>query len=266
MFNVFRGRCCLVSWLVSGSCSGPACSSPLCCWFTFFPALLRVPLAFIPHDWKSKGGVKTAFNEIGPGNPCLIAVSSLTSEKKQLDTHEGVDGDALCQQDSQTQHSHGQHVHSLPFSICSVTRKEQRDHGLRFDVVILAQSGTMHRGWCQGKEEQQRSREREDGNNRGAQGLSLLLLASRGLCVTAGATLEQQLVSAEGVVFCLLCPAENPFPCLYPPASNGTSQPVWGTHLVLSAWALCCCKPSYWALQPLVHQPPLLLHDKEKTF
>lgn len=63
--------------------------NPSCCWLTFFPALPRVPLAFIPH----------------------------VSEKKQLDTQEGIEGDALCQQDSQAQHSHGQHVHSLPFRI-----------------------------------------------------------------------------------------------------------------------------------------------------
>lgn len=83
---------------------------------------------------------------MGSMKHCLTAVCSLTSEKKQLDTHEGIEGDALCQQDSQTQHSHGQHVHSLPFRICSETRKEGRDHGLRLDVVILAESGKNHRG------------------------------------------------------------------------------------------------------------------------
>ena len=173
---------------------------------------------------EEQSGVETTWNEIVPGKQCLVAESSLSSEQKQLDTHEGVEGDALCQQDSQSQHSHGQHVHSLPFSICSGTRKEHRDQGLGLDGVILAQRGTMPRGQSQGKEEQQRSRAREHGKNRGAQALSLLLLASWGLCATAGATLEQHLVSAECVVFCLLCPGENPFPCLYPPNSNGTSH------------------------------------------
>lgn len=91
-------------------------------------------------------------------NHSWTAVCSLTSEKKQLDTQEGVEGDALCQQDSQAQHSHGQHVHSVPFRICSETRKEGRDHGLRLDVVLVAKSGKNPSWWFWGKEEQERKR------------------------------------------------------------------------------------------------------------
>lgn len=57
--------------------------------------------------------------------PPVFPGTESISEEKQLDTHDCIEGDAFCQQDSQPQNSHEQHIHFLHFDICFKKKGEE---------------------------------------------------------------------------------------------------------------------------------------------
>lgn len=238
--------------------------NPLCCWFTFFPALLRVPLAFILHVWKSRGGFKLHLMKWGLWSTVWQLCAPLPQKRNNLILMRVLKAMLFASRTLKPNTAMDSMFTLSPSG--SAQRPEKRGEIMVYIWMLWSWQKVEKITGDSFRERKSRkgTDDREHGNSRGAQGLSLLLLASWGLCVSAGATLQQQLVSGEYVVFWLLCPGENTFACLYPPDSNVTSHPVWVTHLVLRG--LCCYKPCYWplllVLQPLllqeVLQPPLL--------
>lgn len=88
-----------------------------------------------------------------PGPPRGQTAVFLTSQEKQLDSHEGVKGDAFCQQDSQAQRGHEQHVRSPCFETCF---KEKEMRGGRVGLREQHKKENAHIVAGRGQQEQSR--------------------------------------------------------------------------------------------------------------